>query len=253
MERHAHARSGLGFELRERDSHAHVHGGAMTRSRLTARRMHGRRAHRRARRSSPRRSARSSARTRRRPSPTSLDAVVVSATRTEQALKSLPMHVVVLDATKLTASAATDGARPAARRARLHDARFPVGARRRSEPIDRVLPRTRWLVRRSRARAARRHSRPAIHSPDGSTGDASRCCCCSPPRSCAAAARPSGAVVRSAGVVNLRTIDPHRDGAQLMLEGGSRGTYHGTGMASAAPRCRRPSRSAATSGTPTAS
>jgi outer membrane cobalamin receptor len=35
-----------------------------------------------------------------------LDAVVVSATRTEQALKSLPAHVVVLDATKLTSSAA---------------------------------------------------------------------------------------------------------------------------------------------------
>ena len=38
--------------------------------------------------------------------PTPLDAVVVSATRTEQSLKSLPAHVVLIDATKLTASAA---------------------------------------------------------------------------------------------------------------------------------------------------
>ena len=35
-----------------------------------------------------------------------LDAVVISATRTEQSLKSLPTHVVVLDATNLTSSAA---------------------------------------------------------------------------------------------------------------------------------------------------
>ena len=34
------------------------------------------------------------------------------------------------------------------------------------------------------------------------------------------------------GIVNLRTIDPHRSGAQLMIEGGNRGTYHATGAAS---------------------
>jgi outer membrane receptor protein involved in Fe transport len=34
------------------------------------------------------------------------------------------------------------------------------------------------------------------------------------------------------GVVNLRTLEPRRDGAQLMVEGGSRGTYHTTGVAS---------------------
>ena len=40
------------------------------------------------------------------PRATSLDAVVVSATRTEQALKSLPMHVLVVGETRITESAA---------------------------------------------------------------------------------------------------------------------------------------------------
>src|SRR4029078_5242722 len=35
------------------------------------------------------------------------------------------------------------------------------------------------------------------------------------------------------GVVNLRTIDPHRDCATLMIEGASGGTCHGPGLASA--------------------
>ena len=162
---------------------------------------------------------------------TPLDAVVVSATRTEQSLKSLPSHVVVLDATNLTSSAAQTvpdllrsvpgfttrdfqsgliagpsqsmvsfrglGGSSAGRALVLLDG-MPAG-----DPFSGWLD---WG----------RIPLLLLHSAEVVRGGASTVW----------GSRSLG------GVVNLRTIDPRRDGAQVMLEGGSLGTYHGTGVAS---------------------
>ena len=166
------------------------------------------------------------------PAPTSLDAMVVSATRTEQALKSLPMHVVVLDATKLTASAAQTV--PDLLRAvpgfttRDFQSGLVAG------PSQSIVS-FRGLGGSSAGRALVLLDGIPAGDPFSGWLDWGRI---------PLLLLQSAEVVRGGsstvwgsrslgGVVNLRTIDPRRDGAQLMIEGGSRGTYHGTGMASA--------------------
>ena len=179
-----------------------------------------------------------------------LDAVVVSATRTEQAFKSLPTHVVVLDATRIAESPAQ--AVPELLRS-FPDSRRAISSRRssRPEPVDRVLPRARWLVRRPRTRAARRHSggRSVLRLARLGTHPAP-----------AAAVGRSGArrqLDRVGEPLARRRRQPSHDRSAARrcaahARGGSLGTYHGTGVASISA-ARRPSRSAATSGTPTAS
>jgi outer membrane cobalamin receptor len=165
------------------------------------------------------------------PAPTSLDAVVVSATRTEQALKSLPAHVVVLDATRLTATAAQTV--PDLLRAvpgfttRDFQSGLVAG------PSQSIVS-FRGLGGSSAGRALVLLDGIPAGDPFSGWLDWGRI---------PLLLLQSAEVVRGGsstvwgsrslgGIVNLRTIDPRHDGAQLMLEGGSLGTYHGSGMAS---------------------
>jgi outer membrane cobalamin receptor len=159
-----------------------------------------------------------------------LDAVVVSATRTEQALKSLPTHVVVLDATKLTSSAAQTV--PDLLRSvpgfttRDFQSALVAG------PSQSIVS-FRGLGGSSAGRALVLLDGIPAGDPFSGWLDWGRI---------PLLLLQSAEVVRGGsstvwgsrslgGVVNLRTLDPRRDGAQLMVEGGSRGTYHSTGVA----------------------
>jgi outer membrane cobalamin receptor len=160
-----------------------------------------------------------------------LDAVVVSATRTEQSLKSLPTHVVVLDATKLTMSASQTV--PDLLRSvpgfttRDFQSALVAG------PSQSIVS-FRGLGGSSAGRALVLLDGIPAGDPFSGWLDWGRI---------PLLLLQSAEVVRGGsstvwgsrslgGVVNLRTLDPHRDGAQLMVEGGSRGTYHTTGVAS---------------------
>ena len=166
------------------------------------------------------------------PRTTSLDAVVVSATRTEQALKSLPMHVVILGETKLAETSAQTV--PDLLRAvpgfttRDFQSGLVAG------PSQSIVS-FRGLGGSSAGRALVLLDGIPAGDPFSGWLDWGRI---------PLLLLQSAEVVRGGsstvwgsrslgGVVNLRTIDPHRDGATLMIEGGSLGTYHGTGMASA--------------------
>ena len=161
----------------------------------------------------------------------SLDAVVVSATRTEQSLKSLPTHVIVLDATSLTTSAAQT-----------------------VPDLLRTVPGFTTRDFQSGLIAGPSQSMVSFRGLGGSSAGRALVLLDGMPAGdpfsgwldwgripllllqSAEVLRGGGSTVwgsRSlAGVVNLRTIEPRRDGAQVMLEGGSNGTYHGTGVAS---------------------
>ena len=165
------------------------------------------------------------------PAPKPLDAVVVSATRTEQTLKSLPAHVVVLDATSLTASAAQT-----------------------VPDLLRAVPGFTTRDFQSGLLAGPSQSIVSFRGLGGSSAGRARVLLDGIPAGdpfsgwldwgripllllqSAEVVRGGGSTVWGSrslgGVINLRTLDPRRDGAQLMIEGGSRGTYHGTGVAS---------------------
>jgi outer membrane cobalamin receptor len=163
--------------------------------------------------------------------PTPLDAVVVSATRTEQTLKSLPAHVVVIDATKLTASAAQtvpDLLRSVPGFNTRDFQSFLVAG-----PSQSIVS-FRGLGGSSAGRALVLLDGIPAGDPFSGWLDWGRI---------PILLLQSAEVVRGGsstvwgsrslgGVVNLRTVDPHTDGAQVVLEGGSLGTYHGTGVAS---------------------
>ena len=162
---------------------------------------------------------------------TSLDAVVVSATRTEQSQKSLPTHVVVLDATSLTSSAAQTVPDLLRSVPGFTTRDFQSGLV--AGPSQSIVS-FRGLGGSSAGRALVLLDGIPAGDPFSGWLDWGRI---------PLLLLQSAEVVRGGsstvwgsrslgGIVNLRTIDPHRDGAQLMLEGGSLGTYHGTGMAS---------------------
>ena len=165
------------------------------------------------------------------PAPKPLDAVVVSATRTEQTLKSLPTHVVVLDATKLTSTAAQTV--PDLLRSvpgfttRDFQSALVAG------PSQSIVS-FRGLGGSSAGRALVLLDGIPAGDPFSGWLDWGRI---------PLLLLQSAEVVRGGsstvwgsrslgGVVNLRTLDPRRDGAQIMVEGGSRGTYHTSGVAS---------------------
>ncbi|HKP15742.1 MAG TPA: TonB-dependent receptor [Gemmatimonadaceae bacterium] len=161
---------------------------------------------------------------------TALDAVVVSATRTEQSLKSLPTHVVVLDATRIAESPA-QGVPELLRSVpgfttRDFQSTFVAS------PSQSIIS-FRGLGGSSAGRALVLLDGIPAGDPFSSWVDWGRI---------PMLLLQSAEVVRGGastvwgsrslgGVVNLRTIDPQRDAAQLLIEGGSLGTYHGTGVA----------------------
>jgi outer membrane cobalamin receptor len=165
------------------------------------------------------------------PRATSLDAVVVSATRTEQALKSLPMHVVVIGETKLAETPAQTVPDLLRTVPGFTTRDFQSGLV--AGPSQSIVS-FRGLGGSSAGRALVLLDGIPAGDPFSGWLDWGRI---------PLLLLQSAEVVRGGsstvwgsrslgGVVNLRTIDPHRDGATLMLEGGSLGTYHGTGMAS---------------------
>jgi len=166
------------------------------------------------------------------PRATSLDAVVVSATRTEQALKSLPMHVIVVGEVKITESAAQTVPDLLRSVPGFTTRDFQSGLV--AGPSQSIVS-FRGLGGSSAGRALVLLDGIPAGDPFSGWLDWGRI---------PLLLLQSAEVVRGGsstvwgsrslgGVVNLRTIDPHRDGATLMIEGGSLGTYHGTGMASA--------------------
>ena len=164
-------------------------------------------------------------------SATSLDAVVVSATRTEQSLKSLPTHVVVLDATKLTASAAQTVPDLLRSVPGFTTRDFQSGLI--AGPSQSIVS-FRGLGGSSAGRALVLLDGIPAGDPFSGWLDWGRI-----PLlllQSAEVVRGGGSTVWGSrslgGIINLRTIDPTDDGAKLMIEGGSRGTYHGTGAAS---------------------
>ena len=160
-----------------------------------------------------------------------LDAVVVSATRTEQSLKSLPSHVVVLDATSLTSSAAQTVPDLLRSVPGFTTRDFQSGLV--AGPSQSIVS-FRGLGGSSAGRALVLLDGIPAGDPFSGWLDWGRI-----PLfmlQSAEVVRGGGSTVWGSrslgGVVNLRTIDPRSDGAQVMLEGGSLGTYHGTGVAS---------------------
>ena len=162
---------------------------------------------------------------------TSLDAVVVSATRTEQSLKTLPTHVVVLDATRLTASAAQTVPDLLRSIPGFTTRDFQSGIV--ASPSQSIVS-FRGLGGSSAGRALVLLDGIPAGDPFSGWLDWGRI---------PLLMLQSAEVVRGGastvwgsrslgGVINLRTVAPRRDGAQLMIEGGSLGTYHGTGVAS---------------------
>ena len=161
---------------------------------------------------------------------TSLDAVVVSATRTEQSVKSLPTHVVVLDATRIAESPAQGV--PELLRSIPGFTTRDFQSTYVASPSQSIIS-FRGLGGSSAGRALVLLDGLPAGDPFSGWLDWGRI---------PLLLLQSAEVVRSGastvwgsrslgGVVNLRTIDPRRDGAQLMLEGGSLGTYHATGVA----------------------
>jgi outer membrane receptor protein involved in Fe transport len=162
---------------------------------------------------------------------TALDAVVVSATRTEQSLKSLPTHVIVLDATRIAESPAQGV--PELLRAIPGFTTRDFQSTYVTSPSQSIIS-FRGLGGSSAGRALVLLDGIPAGDPFSGWVDWGRI---------PLLLLQSAEVVRGGastvwgsrslgGVVNLRTIDPRRDGAQVMLEGGSLGTYHGTGVAS---------------------
>ena len=162
---------------------------------------------------------------------TPLDAVVVSATRTEQSLKSLPTHVIVLDATKLTTSAAQTVPDLLRSVPGFTTRDFQSGLI--AGPSQSIVS-FRGLGGSSAGRALVLLDGIPAGDPFSGWLDWGRI---------PLLLLQSAEVVRGGastvwgsrslgGIVNLRTIDPQNSGAQMMLEGGSRGTYHGTGAGS---------------------
>ena len=162
---------------------------------------------------------------------TALDAVVVSATRTEQTLKSLPSHVVVLDATSIATSAAQTVPDLLRSVPGFTTRDFQSGLV--AGPSQSMVS-FRGLGGSSAGRALVLLDGMPAGDPFSGWLDWGRI-----PLlllQSAEVVRGGGSTVWGSrslgGIVNLRTIDPRGDGAQVMLEGGSQGTYHGTGVAS---------------------
>jgi outer membrane cobalamin receptor len=160
-----------------------------------------------------------------------LEAVVVSATRTEQSLKSLPAHVVVLGAPAIAASAAQTV--PDLLRSipgfttRDYQSGMVAG------PSQSIVS-FRGLGGSSAGRALVLIDGIPAGDPFSGWLDWSRIPL--PMLQSAEVVRGGSSTIWGSrslgGVVNLRTIDPRRDAAQVTLEGGSLGTYHATGAAS---------------------
>ena len=160
-----------------------------------------------------------------------LDAVVVSATRTEQSLKSLPADVVVVGAPAIAASAAQTVPDLLRSIPGFTTRDFQSGLI--AGPSQSIVS-FRGLGGSSAGRALVLIDGIPAGDPFSGWLDWSRI---------PLLLLQSAEVVRGGsstiwgsrslgGVVNLRTIDPRRDGAQVMVEGGSLGTYHATGAAS---------------------
>ena len=162
--------------------------------------------------------------------PTALDAIVVSATRTEQALKSLPAHIVVVDGPAIQRSVAQTV--PDLLRSvpgfTTRDYQSGVVA----GPSQSIVS-FRGLGGSSAGRALILLDGVPAGDPFSGWLDWGRIPL--PLLQSAEVVRGGSSTVWGSrslgGVVNLRTIQPRRDGAKLMVEGGSLGTYHGAGAA----------------------
>jgi outer membrane cobalamin receptor len=160
-----------------------------------------------------------------------LEAVVVTATRTEQSLKSLPAHVVVLGAPAIAASSAQSVPDLLRSIPGFTTRDFQSGMV--AGPSQSMVS-FRGLGGSSAGRALVLIDGIPAGDPFSGWLDWSRIPL--PMLQSAEVVRGGSSTIWGSrslgGVVNLRTIDPRRDAAQLTLEGGSLGTYHGTGAAS---------------------
>jgi outer membrane cobalamin receptor len=162
--------------------------------------------------------------------PTALDAIVVSATRTEQALKSLPAHIIVVDAPAIRRSPAQTV--PDLLRTvpgfSTRDYQSGVVA----GPSQSIVS-FRGLGGSSAGRALVLLDGVPAGDPFSGWLDWGRIPL--PLLQSAEVVRGGSSTVWGSrslgGVVNLRTVQPRRDGASLMLEGASLATYHGAGAA----------------------
>ena len=160
-----------------------------------------------------------------------LDAVVVSATRTEQSLKSLPNQVVVLGAPEIAASPAQTVPDLLRSIPGFTTRDFQSGLV--SGPSQSIVS-FRGLGGSSAGRTLVLLDGIPAGDPFSGWLDWSRIPL--PLLQSAEVVRGGGSTIWGSrslgGVVNLRTSDPTHDAAIVMLEGGSLGTYHGTGAAS---------------------
>jgi outer membrane receptor protein involved in Fe transport len=155
-----------------------------------------------------------------------LEAVVVSATRTEQALRSLPAHVVVLDATVVENSAAQTVIDLLRTIPGFTTRDFQAGAV--SGPSSSIVS-FRGLGGSSAGRTLVLLDGIPAGDPFSGWLDWGRIPL--PMLQSAEVVRGGGSMIWGSralgGVINLRTIDPRRTEARVMIEGGSLGTYHG--------------------------
>jgi outer membrane cobalamin receptor len=162
---------------------------------------------------------------------TPLDAVVVSATRTSQTLRSLPADVVVLDAQTIASTPAHTVPDLLRTIPGFTTRDFQSGFV--SGPSQSIVS-FRGLGGSSAGRALVLLDGIPAGDPFSGWLDWGRIPL--PMLQSAEVVRGGGSTIWGSrslgGVVNLRTIDPRSDAAQLMLEGGSLGTYHGAGSAS---------------------
>ena len=163
-----------------------------------------------------------------RPSP--LGAVVVSATRTEQSIKSLPSHVVVVGPTAIVSSAAQS----------VPDLLRMIPGFATREPQSALIMSPSQSVVSFRGMGGTTAGRTLILLDGLPAGDPfsgwldwGRIPL--PMLESAEVVRGGGSPIWGSralgGVVNLRTLAPTRDGARLLVEGGSFGTKRGSGAA----------------------
>lgn len=160
-----------------------------------------------------------------------LEAVVVSATRTEQSLRSLPLQVVVLGEPAIAVSTAQTVPDLLRTIPGFTTRDFQTGVV--SGPSQSIVS-FRGLGGSSAGRALVLLDGIPAGDPFSGWLDWGRIPL--PMLQSAEVVRGGGSITWGSrslgGVVNLRTIAPRRDEARVMVEGGSLGTYHGAGALS---------------------
>lgn len=155
-----------------------------------------------------------------------LEAVVVSATRTEQTLRSIPAHVVVLDAPAVENSSAQTVIDLLRTIPGFTTRDFQAGAV--SGPSQSIVS-FRGLGGSSAGRTLILLDGIPAGDPFSGWLDWGRIPL--PMLQSAEVVRGGGSMIWGSrslgGVINLRTIDPRRNEARVIVEGGSLGTYHG--------------------------